>query len=246
MKIIALYSIKGGVGKTAAAVNLAYTSAESGNETLLIDLDPQGASSYYFRVGENKKAPKHGFFSVKTKLTKQIKGSNYSKLDILPASFYFRNFDLMLDSMTKSTTRLNKILAPLKDEYDLIILDCPPSINLLAENVFHTSDKILVPVIPTTLSERTLAQLVKFFKDNDYELSKLAPFFSMAQKSNQHHINMIQEIEKKYPIFMKSLIGFSIAIEKMGIHREPALSYADSRSLSQAYRHLFKEVMTKI
>jgi len=246
MKTIALYSIKGGVGKTAAAVNLAYTSAQSGNETLLIDLDPQGASSYYFRVGENKKKPKHGFFSAKTKLTKQIKGSNYPSLDILPASFYFRNFDLMLDSMTKSTTRLKKILTPLEDEYDLIILDCPPSINLLAENIFHAADKILIPVIPTTLSERTLSQLIKFFKENDYKLKKLAPFFSMAQKSNTHHINMIQQIEKKYPIFMKSLIGFSIAIEKMGIHREPALSYADSRSLAQAYRQLYTEVIKTI
>ncbi len=137
MKIIASYSIKGGVGKTAASVNLAYAAAKAGNETLLIDLDPQGASSFYFRIGTNKKEKKGFFFTQKNRLLKQIKGSNYKKLDVLPANLSFRNFDIMLNNMSKSKKRLKEILSSLKNEYDLIILDCPPNINLLSENVFN-------------------------------------------------------------------------------------------------------------
>ncbi|MCK5539100.1 MAG: AAA family ATPase [Gammaproteobacteria bacterium] len=246
MKVIASYSIKGGVGKTAASVNLAYASAKAGNETLLIDLDPQGASSFYFRINVEKKAPKGYFFSKKNRLLKHIKGSNYKGLDILPANLSFRNIEIMLDSMKKSKHRLKDMLSSLKDEYDLIILDCPPNINLLSENVFSASDIILVPVIPTTLSERTYEQLLTFFKKNNYNKKIIHPFFSMAQSNNKLHHATINNLEKRYPEFLKSMIAFSVEIERMGLHREPVLAYASKKSNAQAYRALFNEILSLI
>jgi len=243
MKIIASYSIKGGVGKTAASVNLAYAAAKAGNETLLIDLDPQGASSFYFRIGNNKTEKKSYFFNKKNQLLKNVKGSNYKKLDILPANLSFRNFDIMLNNMSKSKKRLKGILSLLKNEYDLIILDCPPNINLLAENVFNAADLILVPVIPTTLSERTFDQLLAFFEKNNYKKKKIRPFFSMAQSKNKLHHQTIKEMENRYPCFMKSIISFSIEIERMGIHRAPVLAYASKKSYVQSYRTLFNEIV---
>lgn len=243
MKIIASYSIKGGVGKTATSVNLAYAAAKAGNETLLIDLDPQGASSFYFRIGHSKKEKNSYFFSKKNRLLKHIKGSNYKNLDILPANLSFRNFDIMLSNMSKSRRRLKEMLALLKDEYDLIILDCPPSINLLAENVFFAADMILVPVIPTTLSELTFEQLLAFFDKNGYKKKKIRPFFSMAQSKNKLHHQTIKDLEKRYPIFMKSIIGFSVEIERMGLHREPVLAYSAKKGAAQTYRTLFNEIV---
>jgi chromosome partitioning protein len=244
MKVIASYSIKGGVGKTAASVNIAYAAARSGNETLLIDLDPQGASSYYFRVETTKKDTKGGYlFNQKKRLLKNIKGSNYRNLDILPANLSFRNFDIMLNSMNKSKKRLKEMLSSLEKEYDLIILDCPPNINLLAENIFNAADLIIVPVIPTTLSERTFEQLITFFEKNAYKKKKIHPFFSMAQSKNKLHHQTIRAMENKYPFFFKSIISFSTEIERMGIHREPVLSYANKNSPAQAYRNLFNEIV---
>lgn len=242
MKIIATYSIKGGVGKTAASVNLAYASAKAGNETLLIDLDPQGASSFYFRIGAEKKTKGSYFFTKKNRLLKQIKGSNYKRLDILPANLSFRNFDIMLNSMRKSKFRLKELLSSLKKEYDLIILDCPPNINLLSENVFNAADIILVPVIPTTLSERTYEQLLTFFKKNNYNKNIIRPFFSMAQSKNKLHHETIKLMEKKYPEFLKNIIPFSIEIERMGLYREPVLAYATKKKI-QSYRMLFNETI---
>lgn len=244
MKIIASYSIKGGVGKTAASVNLAYAAAKVGYRTLLVDLDPQGASSFYFRTGASKKGKGRFFASKKNRLLHNVKGSNYKKLDILPANLSFRNFDIMLSSMHKSRTRLKQLLAPLKDEYQLVILDCPPNLTLLAENVFNASDIIVVPVIPTTLSERTLKQLLKFFSMKGYKKRKIHPFFSMAQSDNKLHIDTMKSMKKDYPRCMKSIIDFSLEIERMGLHREPVLAYASRRSSAQSYRSLFSEIVS--
>jgi chromosome partitioning protein len=163
MKILACYSNKGGVGKTATSVNLALSFAKAGYRTLLCDLDPQGASGYYFRVKPSKKLTNEKFFKNIENFASAIRGSDYDNLDILPANMTFRDFDVFLSRMKKPKSQLTKALENVNEDYDIIILDCPPNISSLSENVFRAADHIVIPVIPTTLSERTLEQLVTFF-----------------------------------------------------------------------------------
>ncbi len=194
MKVIAVFNIKGGVGKTSTSVNLAFLAAKHGYRTLVWDLDPQAASSYYFRIKAKIKGGSKDLIAGKHELDELIKGTDFVNLDLLPADFSFRNLDLVLDARKKPTQRLQKLLKPLADDYDFVFLDCPPSISLLSEAVFEASDILLSPVIPTTLSVRTLAQLSKFIKDNGSIKARLLPFFSMVDRRKKMHLDIIKSL----------------------------------------------------
>lgn len=242
MDIIACYSNKGGVGKTAGAVNLAYACARSGKRTLLCDMDPQGASGFYFRIKPSKKLQDQAFFDDVKRFTKAIRASDFEKLDIVPANMSFRDFDIFLARMKHSRSRLKKALKTAEHNYDVIILDCPPNISRLSENVFKVADKIVVPVIPTTLSERTFVQLLEFFKGQNFRKKKLLPFFSMVQHSKKLHKETIERMRKQHKSFLKSEIPFSTDVEKMGLHRAPVLKYAKSSAAAKAYAQLWGDV----
>ena len=242
MKIIACYSNKGGVGKTASSVNLAYAAAQAGLKTLLCDLDPQGASGFYFRVKPSKKLAGQEFFKDVEIFVSAIRASDYRGLDLLPSNLSFRDFDIFLSRMKNSRSRLKKALKVVKKEYDLLILDCPPNISLLSENVFKVADLIAVPVIPTTLSVRSLEQLYQFFTKNKYQLRKITPFFSMVQKSKKLHVETQAELRKSYKRLLKNYIPFSSEVEKMGVHRAPVCTFAKNSKAAAAYRNIWREI----
>ncbi|MBN2792923.1 MAG: ParA family protein [Desulfuromonadales bacterium] len=245
MKILACYSMKGGVGKTASAVNVAYWAAKSGQRTLLLDLDPQGASSFYFRVKSSpKKDWSERFFKAYGQLLKQIKASDFNNLDIIPAHLSFRHFDVLLKQISKRKKRLKRALTGLKKEYDLIILDCPPTISQLAENIFNAADLVLVPVIPTTLSERTFDQLNQFFKQEDYNRKKLLPFFTMVDARKQLHKDTAIAMRKRYKRFLRNAIPYSTDVEKMGKYRAPIDVFARNKQANKAYFALWQEIKT--
>ena len=160
MKILGVYNIKGGVGKTATAVNIAHLAASSGLRTLIWDLDPQAAATFYLRVKPKVKGSMK-MLRGKRDLDEVIKGSDYANLDLLPADFSYRNMDLLLGDSKKPALQLLKLLRPLAQHYDLVVLDCPPSISLVSENIFRAADALLLPTIPTTLSLRTMEQLLE-------------------------------------------------------------------------------------
>ncbi|MEI6215032.1 MAG: ParA family protein [Desulfuromonadales bacterium] len=244
MKIISSYSIKGGVGKTALAVNLAFALCESGCRTLLLDLDPQGAATFYFRVDSSEKFRMRNTQSMIDGLRKNIRESDFPGLDIIPSNLGYRHFDILLGEMAKRRKQLRRVLDEFKSDYDVILVDCPPNITLLSENVFRASDMILVPVIPTVLSQRTLEQLTGFFQDEELPCEILHPFFSMVQKRSKMHREIMADIPSTYPGFLKTAIPFSADVEKMGLHRKPLLAYSRTCEAALAYRALCDEIIT--
>lgn len=246
MKILSAYSIKGGVGKTALAVNLAFALREAGQRTLLLDLDPQGAAAFYFRVGSAEKFRMRDAHSMADGLRKNIRESDFSGLDIIPSNLAFRHLDIMLHGMDKRRKQLRSMLEEFKSDYDVILMDCPPNITLLSENVFRAADAILVPVIPTVLSQRTLEQLTGFFKEEDLPCEKLCPFFSMAQKRSKMHREIMNDLPALHPGFLKTTIPFSADVEKMGLHRMPLLAYSKKSDAALAYRALCNEILSRL
>jgi len=243
---LALYSNKGGVGKTATAVNLSYLAARTGVKTLICDLDPQSSATYYFRVKPKLKSGTKGFVKGGKHVYKSIKGTDYDNLDLLPADFSLRNLDAAFAKLRRSKQRLKKVLKPFKDQYDLIILDCPVTISILAENILNAVDYTLVPLIPTTLSVRTHRQLLSFCEKNNYETSKIYTFFSMVDRHKKMHKELMITVAKMFDGVLQSFIPNLAQIERMGIHREPVTAFAPSSVASKSYQNLWDKVQETI
>jgi cellulose biosynthesis protein BcsQ len=153
-----------------------------------------------------------------------------------------RNLDVAFDKLKHPKERLRKVLEPLQEIYDLIVLDCPPTINLLAENVFTAADIVLAPVIPTTLSLRAHEQLVAFFDANGYDKRQLYAFFSMVDGRKKMHRALIDQARREFGNVLHSAIPNLSHVEQMGVHRAPVPVFAPSSPAAAAYAALWAEV----
>lgn len=241
MRIIAVYSSKGGVGKTASAVNLAYTAAKSGLQVLLCDMDSQGAASFYYRIKPKKKFNRSCLLSGD--FYGYIRGTDFDGLDLLPAHFSFRNLDIALKD--KGRNVLGELLMPLKSEYDVIVLDCPPNLTVLSENIILAADAIMTPVVPTTLSLLALEQLLKLLKKLNCPKEKMLAFFSMVERRKAMHQGIMEKYGK-YRIFMKCYIPYMAEIEKMGLHRKPVGTGMNQSAAAHSYELLWQEICQRM
>jgi chromosome partitioning protein len=241
-KVLATYNIKGGVGKTSAAVNLAYLAARDGSPTLLWDLDPQGGSTYLFRVKPKVRGGGRKLLRRQTDAQSLIKGTDHIGLDLLPADFSYRHMDLALDEFKRPTRRLAKVLAPLREEYRYIFLDCPPSISLVSESVFEAADALLVPIIPATLSSRTFDQLAGLVDGGP----QLLAFFSMVDRRKKLHREIVRTMGAERPSLLAAAIPSSAVVERMGAERDVVASFAPRSAAALAYRELWDDVQRRL
>ena len=242
MRILATYNIKGGVGKTAAACNLAYLAAREGLSTLVWDLDPQGAASYYFRIRARIPGGTKGLLKGRRALDEVVKGTDFEHLDLIPADFSYRNLDLALADAKKPVRQLLKLLRPLSEEYEVLILDCPPSISLVSENVFYAADALLVPLIPTTLSVRTWDQLQGHLDKQRLGGIALLPFFSMVDRRKRMHLETMATLRAREPRVLRHEIPYASVVETMGTRRAPVGAFAPRSPAWAAYEGLWQEV----
>jgi len=240
--VLATYNIKGGVGKTSAAVNLAYLAARAGAATLLWDLDPQGGSTFLLRVKPKVKGGGEKLVRGKSDASARIKGTDYERLDLLPADFSYRHMDLHLDAAKRPTRRLGRVLSPLDSEYEYIFLDCPPSISLVSESVFKAADALLIPVLPATLSARVLDSIGEVAGDGVQRL----PFFSMVDARKRMHRDVMEEFRAERPEMLQTVVPLAADVERMGMARAPLEAFAPQGRAAEAFRNLWVEVSERL
>ncbi len=245
MKTVATYSIKGGVGKTTSAVNLAYEAARSGVRVLLWDLDPQGAATFCFRVKPSVEGGAKRLVGAKGSLEANVHATDHPGLDVVPADFSLRHLDLHLDDAKRPTRRLARQLEPLGNRYDLALLDCAPGITLTSESVFVAADALLVPTIPVPLSKRTLDQLADFLAGKPAPPAIL-PFASIVDRRKKLQREIAAALAAETCGFLPTVIPSLSTVERMGVERAPVATYAPSSPGANAFRHLWSDVLDRL
>jgi cellulose biosynthesis protein BcsQ len=240
MFVISLYNLKGGVGKTASCVNFAHMAAMDGFHTLLWDLDPQGAASFYYKA-EPQKGAARKLMAQELTIDEVIHDTDFDGLDIIPADRSARKLDIILDDRHKSDRQLKKLLKDVAYKYDFVFIDSPPGFSVLADNIFAASDIVLMPVIPTTLSVRTYEQVAAYFKEKQGSTEKLMCFFSMADIRRKMH-SEVMELLHQDKRFFEYYIPYLSDVEKMGARQAPLGAFAPSSYAAVCYRALWGEI----
>jgi chromosome partitioning protein len=254
MAILATYNVKGGVGKTATVVNLAHRAAltgqENGARTLVFDLDPQGAASYYFRAAPKVRRRGKSLVRGKVDVREAITPTDFPGIDLIPSDFSFRNLDVVLDAAKDPGRSLARVVRPLAKRYHHVFLDCPPSISRLSENVFNAADALLVPIIPTTLSLRALDQLNSFLakraRAKGVRSPLVLPFFSMVDRRKRLHRELIEDLCLAHPDILRAAVPSATAVERMGAHQAPVAVFDRRTPAVAAYCELWDEVLARL
>jgi cellulose biosynthesis protein BcsQ len=242
MEIIGVYNFKGGVGKTTTAVNLAYRSATEDWPTALWDLDPQGAATYLLRRESQAGGAAKELIRGDTGLRDVIVGTDHARLDLIPADFSYRRMDAHLDKRQDAATLLLKLMRPLQAKYACLMLDCPPGMSLVSENVMHAADALVIPLLPSPLSARMLEQLFEFFATRGWQEVKVLPFFSMVDRRRALHKQTIAELRARFPSILATEVPYGSEFERMTARRAPLESYAPASAAAEIYRSLWREI----
>lgn len=212
--IIALYSPKGGVGKTTLAINLAWASATlSSRRTLLWDLDAQGGASYVLGqdpVGSGIRA----HIIENDEVAQLVRPTAYDRLSVLPSDPSLRHLDRHFHELGKRG-RLAKVASNLAADYDRVIIDCPPGLTETSEQILRASDLIVIPVIPSALSRRSLDAITEYLQRKKAPQVVLAPVFSMVDRRRHLHLQELAA-HPDWPV-----IPMASAYERVSADRAP-------------------------
>lgn len=231
MATIAIYSLKGGVGKTTLAVNLAWASATlSARRTLLWDLDPQAAATFLL-ARKPSKGDALALFSKDVPPGKLIRATGTPSLDLIPADPSLRELDLLFHQLDRKK-RLAKLLDTLAGDYDRILLDCPPGLTATNKQAMRAADLIVVPVVPSPLSHRAFGELIAYLGT----ARRVLPVHVMVDRRRKLHGDAVDAAPGWPAIPMAS------TVEQMGIRRAPIGAFAPRSPAAAAFAVLWRAV----
>ena len=236
MATIAVYNLKGGVGKTTVAVNLAWlAAARSARRTLLWDLDAQGAATYLLGGDAPATQDAASLFTGDAKPKAIIRSTGRDRLDILPADASLATLDRELHDLGKKKL-LAKMVSDLNKSYDVVILDCPPGLGEVAEQVVRAADLVVVPVVPSELSRRTLASVEDFVNAKQSRAVPLFPVHAMVDRRRTLHRDALIAAPD-WPV-----LPMASVVEAMADRRDAIGGFAPRSPAAQAFEALWRSV----
>jgi cellulose biosynthesis protein BcsQ len=237
---IAIYSVKGGVGKTTFAANLAWCSANlSGHRTLLWDLDAAGGSGYLYGLEPAGSRLAEDVFSREETPEKLIRKTACGGVDILPADESIRALDAQLMRIGKRK-RLAKLTEHLGQTYDRIILDCPPVMNELSAQVVRAADLVIVPLPPSPLSSRAFDLVVREISGNTRRHPPILPVLSMLDMRRTLH----REVRDAHPNW--PAVPYASVVEQCAVRQQPVGAIAPQSPAARQFAMLWHAIEKKL
>ena len=240
MAVVAIYSVKGGVGKTTMSANLAWCAASvSKRQTLLWDLDAAGGAGFLLGVDPKKKKRADSVFAMDRSPAKLIRKTAIAKLDLLPADESIRALDSQLAQIGKKK-RLVKLTQALAKDYDRILFDCPPVLNELSAQVMRAADLVIVPIPPSPLSARAFDIVVEEVKAHTTDHPPILPVLSMLDMRKSLH-RQARETNPRWPA-----IPYASAVEQCAVRQQPVGEFAPASPASKAFKALWTAIERKL
>ncbi|HLS34768.1 MAG TPA: AAA family ATPase [Bacillota bacterium] len=249
-KIIAITNQKGGVGKTTTSVNLSASLAKLGKKVLLVDIDPQGNATS--GIGINKGDLEKCVYNVlieEASTEEIIVPTNLSRLDVIPATIQLAGAEIELVPTISREIRLKKALDDIRDNYDYIIIDCPPSLGLLTLNALTAADSVLIPVQCEFYALEGLSQLLNTIRLVQKHLNKTlmieGVLLTMLDARTNLGIQVVEEVKKYFQEKVyQSIIPRNVRLGEAPSHGESIITYDPRSKGAEVYLELAKEVIS--